>query len=161
MPNGLKEQALGTLSALLITFLPSAVPAAPGDTVFSDNFEDGTLAAWTTTNPGVSGVSNNAGFAGSGIYGVYTSNQAVTVTSPTFSAAVPEVRLRLWIRRGADSFSEDPDTNEDLVLEYQRADATWAVLNTYLGSGTTGQVYNASFILPADARHANLAIRLR
>jgi len=124
MPNGLKEQALGTLSALLITFLPIAAPAAPGDILFSDDFEDGTLAAWTTTNPGVSGVSNNAGFAGSGIYGVYTSNQAVTVTSPTFNAAVPEVRLRLWIRRGTDSFSEDPDTNEDLVLEYQRADAT-------------------------------------
>ncbi len=161
MPNRLRKQALVALAALLSAFFPVAALAAPGDILFSDDFEDGTLAAWTTTNAGVSGVSNNAGFAGSGTFGVFTSNQAVTVTSPTFNAAVPEVRLRLWIRRGADSFSEDPDNNEDFVLEYQRADATWAVLNTYLGSGTNGQVYNASFVLPADARHANLAIRLR
>ena len=140
---------------------PALAFAAPGDVLFSDDFEDGTLAAWTTTNGSVSGVSNSAGYAGSGSFGAFTSNQAVTVTSPSFSASVPEARLELWIRRGADSFSEDTDGGEDFVLEYQRADNSWAQLRTYFGNGTNGQVYQESFVLPADALHASLAIRLR
>lgn len=148
------------MTALLIV-LPCTVFAAPGDILFSDNFEDGTLAPWTTSNGFRSGVSNNGGFAGSGSFGAFTRYQAVTVTSPGFNAAVPEARLRMWIRRGADSFSEDTDANEDFVVEYRRANNTWGVLNTYLGSGTNGQVYNASFTLPADARHGNLAVRVR
>ena len=140
---------------------PALALAAPGDILFSDDFEDGTLAAWTTTNGTISGVSNNPGYAGSGAFGAFTSNQAVTVTSPAFSAAVPEARLQLWIRRGADSFSEDTDGGEDFVLEYRRADNSWAQLRTYFGSGTNGQVYQESFVLPSDALHGNLAIRLR
>ncbi|MDJ0711821.1 MAG: hypothetical protein QNJ14_15640 [Woeseiaceae bacterium] len=156
MAKRLAKQLVG---ALLLA--PALALAVPGDILFSDDFEDGTLAAWTTTNATVSGVSNNTGFAGSGSFGAFTSNQAVAVTSPTFNAAVPEARLQLWIRRGADSFSEDTDGGEDFVLEYQRADSSWTQLRTYLGGGTNGQIYQESFVLPADARHANLAIRLR
>ncbi len=148
------------MTALLIV-LPCMVFAAPGDILFSDDFEDGTLAPWTSSNGFRSGVSNSGGFAGSGSFGAFTRFQPVTITSPGFNAAVPEARLRMWIRRGADSFSEDTDANEDFVVEYRRADNTWGVLNTYLGSGSNGQVYNASFTLPADARHGNLAIRVR
>jgi uncharacterized repeat protein (TIGR01451 family) len=153
-------KALPALPAVLILLCANAV-AAPGDILFSDDFEDGTLANWTTTNGSVSGVANNAGYAGNGAWGAYTSNQAVSVTSPSFSAAVPEARLEIWVRRGADSFSEDTDNNEDFVLEYRRADNSWAHLRTWLGSGTNGQAYQASFLLPADALHGSLAIRLR
>ncbi|MCH9696140.1 MAG: hypothetical protein K0U72_16610 [Gammaproteobacteria bacterium] len=141
--------------------MPCATFAAPGDVLFSDDFEDGTLPAWTTTNNGISGVSNTAGWFGSGSFGAYTSNQVVVVTSPSFNAAVPEARLRLWVRRGADSFSEDTDDGEDFIIEYRRANNTWGPLSSYLGSGTNGQVYNESLVLPADARHGNLAIRVR
>jgi len=154
-----KKLAKQIITAVLL--FPIVAFAAPGDILFSDDFEDGTLAAWTTTNAAVSGVSNSAGYAGSGSFGAYTSNQAVTVTSPSFNAAVPEAQLQLWVRRGADAFSEDTDATEDLVLEYQRADNSWGVLRTYLGSGTNGQQYNESIILPADARHGSLAIRAR
>ncbi|MCP5090538.1 MAG: hypothetical protein GY949_06430, partial [Gammaproteobacteria bacterium] len=123
--------------------------------------EDGTLAAWSTTNSAVSGVSNNPGYAGSGAWGAYTSNQAVSVTSPSFSATVPAARLEIWIRRGADSFSEDTDSGENFILEYRRSDGSWAQLANYLGSGTNGQVYQDSFVLPADARHGSLSVRLR
>lgn len=158
----LKNQLFKVLPLILAAALPSASYAAPGDILFSDNFEDGTLSTWTTTNAAVSGVSNNAGWAGSGSYGAYTSNQAVTVTSPTFNAAVPEARLRVWVRRGADSFSEDTDPTENLILEYRRANNSWGTLSSYLGSGfPKGQVYNETLILPLDARHGNLAIRAR
>lgn len=154
-----KRLAKQIITAVLL--FPIAAFSAPGDVLFSDDFEDGTLASWTTTNASVTGVSNSAGYAGSGSFGAYTSNQAVTVTSPTFNAAVPEARLRLWVRRGSDAFSEDTDNNEDLVLEYRRANNSWGVLRTFLGSGTNGQQYNETIILPADARHGSLAIRAR
>ena len=155
--------ALSKLRALLVAVvvLPGLVVAAPGDTLYSDNFEDGNLAPWTSTLPGVTGVSSAPGYAGTGACGAYTSNTAVSLTSPTFNAAVPVARLTIWVRRGADFFSEDTDPGENFVLEYQRADSSWAQLRTYQGSGTKGQVYNDAFILPPDALHANLALRVR
>ena len=154
-----KRFAIQLVGALLLA--PALALAAPGDILFSDDFEDGSLAAWTTTDASISGVSNSAGYAGSGSFGAYTSNEAVAVTSPSFNAAVPEARLQLWIRRGADSFSEDTDSGEDFVLEYRRSDNVWTPLRTYLGDGTNGQVYQESFVLPPGALHGNLAIRLR
>lgn len=154
-----KRFAIQLVAAVFL--FPVAAFSAPGDILFADDFEDGTLAGWTTTNGSRSGVSNNAGWAGSGSFGAYTRNQAVTVTSPSFNAAVPEARLNIWVRRGSDAFSEDTDNNEDLVLEYRRADNSWGALRTYLGSGTNGQQYNDLIILPVDARHGNLAIRAR
>jgi len=151
------------LSALLSTvvWLPETGQAAPGDILFADDFEDGTLANWTTTDATMSGVNNAVGWASSGTWGAYTGNGVVTVTSPNINAAVPEARLDIWIRRGADAFSEDTDAGEDLVLEYQRADTTWVSLRTYLGSGTNGQQHFDSFILPPNALHGALSIRLR
>lgn len=160
MPTSYANQIVRILSTALI-LAPGLLLAAPGDTLFSDDFEDGTLAPWSTSNGTVSGVSNSPGYAGSGAFGAYTSNQAVTVTSPSFNASVPEARLEIWIRRGSDTFSEDTDSGENLVLEYQRNDNSWVQLSSYLGSGTKGQVYQESIVLPADARHGALALRLR
>ena len=154
------KQIVRILSTALL-LVPGLLMAAPGDTLFSEDFEDRTLAPWSTSNASVSGVSNNPGYSGSGAFGGYTSNQAVTVTSPFFNAAVPEARLEIWIRRGSDTFSEDTDSGENLVLEYRRSDNSWGQLASYLGSGTKGQVYLESLVLPADARHAALSLRLR
>ena len=84
----------------------------------------------------------------------------VTVTSPTFNAAVPAATLAMWVRRGADFFSEDTDGGEDFVIEYRDAGGGWNQIVTYLGSGTNGQIYNLSFFLPAAALHGTLAIRV-
>lgn len=142
--------------------LPAHSLAAPGDILFSDDFNDGTLAPWTTTNAARSGVATGADIAASGSAG-YTRHNVVTVTSPAFNAAVPLARLDIWVRRGSDalSFSEDTDATEDFALEYQRADSSWGTLNVYLGSGTNGQIYNDSYVLPADALHGSLALRVR
>lgn len=155
-------RSLAALPALALWLLiPSVAASAPGDTIFADDFEDGTLFPWVTSNAVASGVSNAPGFSGSGVWGAFTRHTSVSVTSPAMPAGVPEAQLQIWIRRGADSFSEDTDTNEDLVLEYRRANNTWASLRTYFGSGTNGQIYNDTFILPPDALHNNLALRLR
>ena len=83
-----KRLAKHIIAALIL--FPVTAFSAPGDILFADDFEDGTLAAWTTNNGSRSGVSNNAGWASSGSFGAYTRNQVVTVTSPSFNAAVPE-----------------------------------------------------------------------
>jgi len=144
----------------LLLVAPVSGLAAPGDILFSDDFNDATLAPWTTTDGSRSGILTGAQVAASGS-AAYTRNDVVAVTSPSFNAAVPFARLDIWIRRGSDAFSEDPDNNENFVLEYQRADSSWATLNTHLGSGTSGQIYNDSYVFPADALHGALALRVR
>ena len=145
----------------LALLLPALAAAAPGDVLFSDTFEDGTLAGWTTNNTNRSGVSNLPGFAGTGAFGAFTRYDPVTVTSPTFNAAVPAARLDMWIRRGSDAFSEDTDAGEDFIVEYRNNGGGWSQVAMYLGSGVNGQTYNLSFFLPADGLHGNLAIRVR
>ena len=148
------------IPALLVFVLaPALSNAAPGDILFSDDFNDGTLGPWTTTNAARSGIGTGP-FAASGS-GAFTRNDAVSVTSPTFNAAVPAARLDIWVRRGSDAFSEDTDGGEDFYIEYQRADSSWALLGSYLGSGTNGQIYTDSYVLPADALHGALALRAR
>jgi len=152
------------LKAALLTAvlgLSGITQAAPGDILFSDDFNRVSLAPWTTTNPGVSGILVGGATSGSNPRAGYTSNTAVTVTSPSFNAAVPVASLSIWIRRGSDAISEDPDGGENFVLEYQRADNSWGQLSTYLGSGTPGQIYQDSFVLPADALHGSLSVRVR
>jgi uncharacterized repeat protein (TIGR01451 family) len=74
---------------------------------------------------------------------------------------VPAARLDIWIRRGSDAFSEDTDAGEDFYIEYRRANNSWGLLGSYLGSGTNGQIYTDSYTLPADALHGALALRAR
>ncbi|MGA8204264.1 MAG: hypothetical protein WB812_07060 [Woeseiaceae bacterium] len=151
--------------ALLAWPLIAGAPAhaAPGDVLFSDNFNDTSLAPWTTTDSSRSGILTGGQTSGSRPRAAYTRNGPVSVTSPTFSAAVPAARLQIWVRRGSDAInnSEDTDAGEDFYIEYRRADNSWALLNRYLGSGTNGQIYNDSFLLPPDALHGNLAVRVR
>ena len=151
------------MPALLAALIgvPSSSIAAPGDILFSDDFNRVSLPPWTTSNPAVSGILVGGQTSGSPPRAGYTSNQAVTVTSPTFNAAVPSARVEIWIRRGDDAFSEDPDGGENLIFEYQRADSSWGSLSTYFGSGTPGQTYQDSFVLPLDALHGSLSVRLR
>ncbi len=142
-------------------FLPCTAYSAPGDTLFNDNFERNGLFPWTTTNSGVSGILAGGAVSNSPTRGAFTRSQAVTVTSPGFFAAVPAAEIRIWVRHGSDTFSEYPDAGENLVIEYRRANNTWAQLLIYAGGGTAGQVFNSTMSLPPDALHGNLAIRAR
>jgi len=154
------QWAIAALTVALVIFSARA-GAAPGDILFSDDFERGNLAPWTTTNGAISGILTGAQVSGSPNRGGYTSNDPVTVTSPTFNTVVPAAEISVWVRRGSDAFSEDPGNNENLALEYRRANGSWGELHTYLGSGTKGQIYQDTFTLPADALHGSFAIRFR
>lgn len=149
------------LLRVLVLFLPCAAFAAPGDVLFSDNFERANLAPWTTTNNSRSGILTGGQVSNSPNRGAYTRRQVVTVTSPAFNAAVPGAEIAIWVRHGSDAFSEYPDGGEDLAIEYRRANNSWAQLLFYNGGGTAGQTFNDVVTLPPDALHGNLAIRAR
>ncbi len=148
---------LGALAILA----PASGFGAPGDVLFSDNFERGPLAPWTTTDASRSGILTGASVSNSPSRGLFTRRGVVTVTSPTINASVPGAELQFWFRRGSDAFSEQPDTNENFVVEYRRADSSWSTLRNYPGNGVAGQIINDSMMLPPDALHGSLALRVR
>jgi uncharacterized repeat protein (TIGR01451 family) len=163
MPRQFGKQVTTSVAAMLLGLLSSSLFAAPGDILFSDDFNRPNLAPWTTTNTARSGILSGGQTSGSNPRAGFTRNNAVTVTSPTFNAAVPAARFDIWVRRGSDALpnSEDTDAGEDFVIEYRTAGGAWNPIVTYLGSGTNGQIYQASFVLPGAALHTALALRVR
>jgi len=148
---------LGYVFATL--FFVTRLFALPGDILFNDDFERTSLAPWTTTNNTRSGISTQT--SNSPTRSLYTRHNAVTVTSPAVNLAVSGAKLEMWIRRGSDSFSEDPDQGEDLIVEYLNNANTWVEIATYLGNGTPGQIDNLSYQLPNDALYNNFHVRVR
>ena len=146
---------------LLLLLAASPLAAAPGDVLFTDNFERNNIAPWSRSNNQRAGIASGADFSNSPTRGGFTRYSTVTVTSPTINTAVPAARVNFWFRRGSDAFSEDTDAGEDLVLEYRRADGTFGALRTYLGSGINGEQLNETILLPPDALHSNFALRFR
>ncbi len=149
----------------VLLWLALAVPcssyAAPGDILFSDNFERAALAPWTTTDAVRSGILTGGQTSNSPNRGLFTRSRPLSVTSPTIAAAVPSADISFWVRRGSDAFSELPDGGEDLVIEYRLSDGSWSQLAIYRGGGTPGEIFNDTFILPPDALHGTLAVRAR
>jgi len=149
------------LSAILcLIFLPKILFAAPGDVLFSDNFERTNLTPnWTSNVTAASGISNAT--ANSATRSMYTRNQAVTLTSSIIDLTVPGADISYWVRRGADAFSEDPDPNEDFIIEFLDSVGTWITVVTYLGDGSPGEVFTSTVSLPFTALHANFQLRVR
>lgn len=151
------------LKSIVATLFASALlyslagHSAPGDILFSDNFESG-LGQWTiTASGGDAGI--NTATANSPTRSLYTRWGPVNVTSIIINAAVPAAQLDIWVRRGADTFSEDTDAGEDLLVQYFNNSGIWVTLETLLGSGIKGEIMTRTYVLPTDARHANLRIR--
>ncbi len=128
---------------------------------FCDDFESG-LGNWTldTTAGGSAGINSDT-FNSAG-NSLFTRWGVVSVTSSlAITAAGAPYQFSLWIRRGADSFSEDPDGGEDLQVQYLNNLGSWITLETFAGNGSPGQVFERNYALPADARHDNLRVRVR
>lgn len=134
----------------------SRAHAAPGDTLFEDDF-NGNLNDWTVDAPdGEAEITNDTAQQGGSLR---LGNGEVTVTSDPIGAAVPAARLDIWVRRGHDSFSEDPDVGEDLVVEYRAEGGDWIEFLRLPGDGMPGEIFELSLSLPVDALHPNLGIR--
>lgn len=140
-----------------VTLTETAAPTALSYP-FCDDFESG-LGNWeVTATSGDAGIgSQTYNSAGNSLYlrwgNVYVSSLAIDTSSAT------SPYLSLWLRRGSDAFSEDPDNGEDLTIEYLNSSNVWTTLDTFAGNGTPGEILELGYALPADAIHSNFKIR--
>ncbi len=155
------------LCAASVAAAAASMPAfaAPGDTLFSDDFETGAscdplTGIWTTTSTNLSGIGSQT--SSSGLCSMFTRGDVVTITGPVVDlSGAAGADLTGWLRQGADAFSEDVDAGEDLTLEYIDSLGVWQSLITYPGADPPGTVELISFALPSNAMHANFQLRFR
>lgn len=132
---------------------------------FCDNFE-GSLGRWSITAEGApSGAA-----IGDASLGTLTSQSPTHtldmrwgyVVASTFKTDITGVsgNISYWLKSGTTT-DRDPDSGEDLLVEYLNSSGNWVNLATYLGSAAAGAVYNGSFAIPSDAKHANFRLRFR
>ncbi len=141
-----------------------ALRAAPGDILFEEYFNNnGDLNAdWDRSSGSDVGTNTDTFDSPSRSAFMRDGPQSLTLkSSSSINAAVPAASLNVWIRRGSDSFSEDPDTGEDLSVEYQNSSGSWFVLETFTGSGTPGEIFDRSYSLPSAALHGALRLRFQ
>ena len=123
-----------------------------------DDFEQG-MSNWTVTASGGNAGINTATFQ-SPSSSMFTNGGVVTVTSNVIDTNTSQFSgISMWIRRGSDTFSEDPDGGENLVVEYLDNTLNWVTLETFSGAGSPGEIFTRNYTLPASARHANFQIR--
>ncbi len=138
------------------------IAVAPVITVGTcDDFENGLSTNWSV-NP-TSGFAGTSSATSSPPTNSMTFNgDVVTVTSDVVDTT--DIRfsgLSIWVRRGADSCSEDPDGGENLVVEYLNDVGSWIALETFNGAGSPGQIFVRAYTLPAAGRHVNFQVRFR
>ena len=122
-----------------------------------DDFEGGALNNWAVTNAVRIGINNDT--ANSPTNSMFIRHGAATATSVPIDAR-GLATFSIWIRRGSDTFSENPEAGEDLTLEYFNSSNAWTTLETFTGGGTQGQIFTRVYTAAADFRHANFRVRL-
>ncbi len=138
------------------------VRVVSGNTVFADNFDDGTLTdKWNVNNISGYGVSDvDTSTASSGSYSMYTGEDEIATATDSVDLSSYDVgSVNTWIRRGDTAFSDDPESGEDLVVEYRASDGTWNSLKSYAGDGTDGEIYTPTLSLPDAAFHSSFRLR--
>jgi hypothetical protein len=148
----------GALLFALHGLVATEAHAAPGDVLFTDGFETG-FAKWSTTNTSLSGINTMTWSSSS--RSLFVRGATVATTSIAIDARVPALRVRAWIRRGSDAFSEQPDVGEDLWLEYLDSSGSWIRLASWSGSGTAGAIFSLDQTIGGLALHAGFRLRVR
>ncbi|MEO1553170.1 MAG: hypothetical protein AAFR82_04500 [Pseudomonadota bacterium] len=133
---------------------PPELPSGMG-VGLCERFESG-FGNWSTTNATRSGVNGDTFQSSSN--SMYLRHDTVTSTSIAFdSAELGEIEV--WVRRGSDTFSENPDNGENLTLQYLNATGTWVTLETFPGNGTAGEILARTYAMPESALHTNFSVR--
>jgi uncharacterized membrane protein len=140
----------------------------PLNTPWNEDFEFGDLGGttginWTADNFPNSGVGNQT--SQSGTYSMYSNGGFVNITSfAVNTSGLSFVEVRFWIRSGSDSFSnfsEAPDSGDDLEIYYKNNLGNWVLIDTLLGGGTPGEIFNMEYVLPSEAIHTTFQLRFR
>jgi uncharacterized repeat protein (TIGR01451 family) len=131
---------------------------------FCENFEAG-LGRWSISAEGF--TSGNIGDASIGTLAYQSASHELDlrwgfVTASTFKTDLTGVtgNITYWVRSGTTT-GRDPATSQNLIAEYLDDTGTWTTLATYLGTAAAGASYNASHVIPTNAKHANFRLRFR
>ena len=117
---------------------------------------------WTFSNTYSSVVTSPAcGLNGSTGGSIRTYAGSTYATSPSIDlSGVPAMPLHVMIRQGSSSCGEEPDSNEDLRIQYKTATGGWTNLHTVSGSPASNNTWTFfDWNLPAAALHSNAQIR--
>ena len=110
-----------------------------------EEFENG-LGNWTASGPGNFGTSTVTHSPGSPTRSAFLNEDMVSLTSDAFDAtSVNEITA--WIRKGDDSFSENPEGVEDLIVEFSNNGVIFTEIETFEASGP-GSLANGEIVTP-------------
>ncbi|MFH1495906.1 MAG: DUF6701 domain-containing protein [Pseudomonadota bacterium] len=145
----------------------SEAPASSYAGAFCDNFEGG-LGRWSITAEGAP-TGSTIGDARLGTTDYKSASTEldmrwgyVSVSTLRTDMTGVSGNIDYWIKSGGGTTSRAPDAGENLVVEYYNSAGAWTQLAQYLANGsTTSSIYNASHILPADAKHPGFRLRFR
>ena len=123
------------------------------------------LQGWTVSNPTfVSRWTNACGVNGTSGGSIKTQanyNAPHYATSPPVNlAGAQSMPLTAWVLQGSFSCGEEPDSGEDLQIQYITTAGNWVTLNTWSGATSGGTIQQWSINLPAAALHAATQIRI-
>ncbi|HEX7029367.1 MAG TPA: DUF6701 domain-containing protein [Gammaproteobacteria bacterium] len=147
------------LAAFAFATLASPAFAAPGDTIYAEDFEDGDAGGWNGT--GSFGV--GAFPAASGEISLYTCCGNVDLLSPVIDTSVAGAQLSLRVQRGGTSIGSDlPEgRREYLDVYFLNDNGNWIHQARYPTGGTAGEVFNSVFTLDdPQFLHSNFRVRL-
>jgi len=120
---------------------------------------------WSSTNANYGGINTmTCGTNGSGGRSLMLRHNTVTITSNTIDlSSLSQGIMAFWMTEGHSGCGEDPDSNENLFVEYKRSSGSWGSITTYYGyQGYPGYSNrNDQFNLPNDAFHSNFQFRFR
>jgi len=125
---------------------------------YCEDFESGKPSGWTKTGDGEFGVSDDT--ANSSSNSLFLHKQSVQVTTESYDLApYSSVDLDIWIREGSDSFSENPESGEDLQLQYFTSSGSWQNIQKFEAGGDEGDIFTLTIALTGAALHSNFALR--
>ncbi|MEF8756717.1 MAG: hypothetical protein V5A33_00620 [Halobacteriales archaeon] len=136
-------------------------------TLLETSFEGGTLASagWSyvnTSGDGEFGVDDRTSNAGN--YSAYTGEGAGYIHSEKVTTTgLQSVSVEFWVQKGDDAFSEDPDFDEDLIVEYYAKNGTWVEIDRFdPGSYADGEEIARNItVTSSGAIHDDFRLRFR
>ena len=122
---------------------------------------------WTFSNSNSGRVTTpSCGLNASSGGSIRTYQGSTYATSPVMNlSSLSNVPLHAWVRQGSSSCGEEPDSNEDLQIQYRTSTGSWTTLHTFSASAYASsptylhQPTQFNQLLPAAALHSNSQIR--